>query len=164
MPFFKVDLHTHILPSRLPDLSKKYGYPGWISVQPDPNNPKIAHMAIDEKPFRTIDCNCWVPEERIRESNLTGVQVQVLSTVPVLFNYWAKPADCLDLHKYLNDNIAQTVALYPTRFIGLGTLPMQDAELAVQELKRCKQELGLKGLKSIDEKVFRLAATLMTGI
>ena len=41
--------------------------------------------------------------------------------------------DCLDLAKYLNDNIAQTVAEHPKRFVGLGTLPMQAPEL----VRRC---------------------------
>ncbi|KAJ3379994.1 hypothetical protein HDU92_006244 [Lobulomyces angularis] len=142
---FLKKLDTHILPQRLPDLTKKYGYPGWISVQQDGNG--NAKMAIDGKPFRDITCNCWQPEERIKEADLTDVQVQVLSTVPVLFNYWAQPEHTLDLAKYLNDNIAQTCSLHPTRFIGLGTLPMQNAELSVQELKRCKNELGLAGIQ-----------------
>ena len=54
----------------------------------------------------------------------------------------AKPEDTLDLCKILNDDLAATVRKYPTRFVGLGTLPMQHAALAVEELKRCKYELG----------------------
>ncbi|KAI9144696.1 2-amino-3-carboxymuconate-6-semialdehyde decarboxylase-like protein [Paraphysoderma sedebokerense] len=143
--FLKIDLHTHILPKHWPDLSKKYGYGGWLQLQH--TEPGKADMIQDGKNFRTIDCNCWSPEQRIKECNDTGVDVQVLSTVPVMFSYWAKPEHTLDLARYLNDHIAQTVAEDPKRFIGLGTLPMQAPELAVQELRRCVNELGLKGVQ-----------------
>ena len=63
-----------------------------------------------------------------------------------MFSYWAKPYDCLEVSKFLNDHIADIVVRYPKRFIGLGTVPMQDAELAIEELKRCK-EIGLKGIQ-----------------
>ena len=63
-----------------------------------------------------------------------------------MFSYWAKPQDCLELSKFLNDDIAQLVHDYPKNYIGLGTVPMQDADLAVQELHRIK-EIGLKGIQ-----------------
>ena len=31
--------------------------------------------------------------------------------------------------------------------LGLGTLPMQAPELAIQELRRCMNELGLRGIE-----------------
>ncbi|KAL7754346.1 hypothetical protein RI367_000327 [Sorochytrium milnesiophthora] len=141
----KIDLHTHILPKHWPDLRKKYGYGSWIQL--DHFSQTQAHMMVDGKNFRTIDCNCWSPEQRIRECSDTQVDVQVLSTVPVMFSYWAKPEDTLDLARYLNDHIAQVVAEDPKRFVGLGTLPMQAPELAVPELRRCVQELGLRGVQ-----------------
>ncbi len=74
------------------------------------------------------------------------VNVLVLSTVPVFLNFWAKSSDTLAVAQFLNDHIADIVARYPHRFVGLGTIPMQDEKLAIKELERC-MALGMKGVQ-----------------
>ena len=73
--------------------------------------------------------------------------MQVLSTVPVMFAYWAKPDDGYDLARILNDHIAGVVQAFPDRFIGLGTVPMQDPELACRELERVVTQLKMPGIQ-----------------
>jgi aminocarboxymuconate-semialdehyde decarboxylase len=141
----KIDLHTHILPQNWPDLDAKYGYDGFVRL--DHYKPCCARMMIGERVFREITENAWEPQRRIEEMDRATVAMQVLSTVPVMFSYWAKPADALDLSRRLNDHIAEVVRDYPTRFAGLGTIPMQDPDLAAQELERCVRELGLRGVE-----------------
>jgi aminocarboxymuconate-semialdehyde decarboxylase len=64
-----------------------------------------------------------------------------------MFSYWAKAEDTADLARILNDHIASLVAEYPRRFVGLGTLPMQDADRSIRELERCSRSLGLAGVQ-----------------
>ncbi len=104
-------------------------------------------MVIDGKSFREVDDRCWSPERRLADCDSHGVDVQVLSTVPVMFSYWAKPADALEVSRLLNDHLAGVVRDRPDRFQGLGTIPMQAPDLACAELERCVNELGLRGVQ-----------------
>jgi aminocarboxymuconate-semialdehyde decarboxylase len=158
----KLDIHTHILPSSLPNLQERYGCPGWINIRPDPENPQFANMYKDDAFFRRIEHNCMCINERCKDMRETHVDAQVLSTVPVMFNYSARPDHCLDLSRLLNDDIAFQIRNYekeaqykydlnnseaPRIFYGFGTVPMQAPELAVEEMTRCIQDLGFKGLQ-----------------
>jgi aminocarboxymuconate-semialdehyde decarboxylase len=141
----KVDLHTHILPERWPDWAARTGYPGWIRL--DHHKPRCARMMQGDTFFREIGDNCWDPAVRLRDCDSCGVAVQVLSTVPVMFSYWAKAQDAHDLARLLNDDIAEKVRAHPRRFAGLGTIPLQAPELAARELERCVKELGMAGVQ-----------------
>ena len=139
-----IDIHTHILPEHIPDFGRRFGYGGFIHL--DHHRPGCARMMQDDKFFREVQANCWDPVVRIQESDAFHVHVQVISTVPVMFSYWARPQDTLALSQFLNDHIADIVERWPKRFVGLGTLPMQDPDLAVKELERCKA-IGLAGIQ-----------------
>jgi aminocarboxymuconate-semialdehyde decarboxylase len=140
----KIDMHTHIIPKHLPDWTKKFGYGDFIFL--NHRDDGKADMMQGGKFFRTIEENCWDEKIRIKEYQDFSTRTQVVCTIPVMFSYWAKPADCLELSRYLNDHIAELVTLYPKNYIGLGTIPMQDSELAVQELERMKS-IGLVGIQ-----------------
>jgi aminocarboxymuconate-semialdehyde decarboxylase len=148
----RIDLHTHILPETWPDWTERTGVHGWIRLEH--HKPCCARMLRTERDgsttfFREIQSNCWDAATRIREiDELMGPSsMQVLSTVPVMFAYWAPPRHALDLARLLNDHIAGVVRDHPARFVGLGTLPMQAPDLAVRELERCTRDLKMPGVQ-----------------
>jgi aminocarboxymuconate-semialdehyde decarboxylase len=156
-----IDLHTHFLPERWPDWTKKSGYPGWIELQH--TGPGCARMCRTlpsggHQSFRDVAANLWDPAVRAADMAAAGVATQVLSTVPVMFSHWAKAQDAYDLHRLLNDHLAGVVlangllaahadskSLPP--FLGLGVLPLQDPDLACRELDRCITDLRLSGVQ-----------------
>lgn len=140
----KIDIHTHIMPEQMPNWTQKFGYGEFIHLEH--RNCKACMMKGDQL-FREVEENCYKEEVRIKEMDDTNVTIQVLSTIPVLFNYWANPADGLETSRFLNDHIAETVSKNRERFIGLGTVPLQDIDLAIKEMERCVKELQLPGLE-----------------
>lgn len=141
----KIDMHSHILPPEMPNWTEKFGYGDFIWLKQQ--KPGLADMMKGNNYFRTIEENCWDENVRIKEYEQFNTQVQVVCTVPVMFSYWAKGKDTLELSRFLNDHIADLQARYPKNYIGLGTIPMQDADLAIQELHRLKKELNIDGVQ-----------------
>lgn len=146
----KVDIHTHIMPEHIPDWFSKFGYGDFIHLEhqhKEGGGCCNARMIKGDKFFREVEANCWEPKVRLKEMDETRVEVQVLSTIPVLFNYWAKPEHGLETSRFFNDHIAQCVDHKPDRFIGIGTVPLQDIDLAIREMERCVKELKMPGLE-----------------
>jgi aminocarboxymuconate-semialdehyde decarboxylase len=143
-----VDVHTHLLPPELPRWSEKFGYGGFIRLEPS-QRPGCARMVRDDGTFfREVEANAWDPIARLRDCESCEVGVQVLSTVPVMFSYWIpNPAHALELARFLNDHLASVCHAHPRRFVGLGTVPLHAPDLAVGELERCVEKLGLAGIQ-----------------
>ena len=141
----KIDIHTHIMPEKIPNWFEKFGYGEFIHL--DHHKPCCARMMKGDKFFREIESNCWEPKDRIIDMSATDVDIQVLSTIPVLFNYWAKPAEGLETSRFFNDHICSCVTNHPDKFIGLGTVPLQDIDMAIKEMERCVKELKMPGIE-----------------
>src|SRR5690625_853030 len=140
-----VDFHTHIIPEELPNFIEKYGDPRWPVLEKTCSCG--ANIVMEGKNFREVTDQVWSPTRRIEDMDKEGVDIQVLSPIPLMFSYWADVDQATEMSRIQNDFIANIVRDYPPRFIGLGTVPMQDAEAAIKEMERCVKELGLKGLE-----------------
>lgn len=137
-------MHTHILPKVMPNWTEKFGYGKFIHLEHLEDG--TADMMQGGQFFRNIQENCWDENIRITDYESYATKVQVVCTIPVMFSYWAKTADCVALSQFLNDHIAELVQRYPKNYIGLGTIPMQDTEEAINELERIKS-IGLVGIQ-----------------
>ena len=113
--------------------------------------------------FRVVEKNCFCAATRIADCDKDQINIQVLSAVPGTgFNYDKKPENALRVARFLNDHIAGVVTEGQGRFIALGTVPMQQVDMAIAELNRCVLELSMKGVqigshicgKSLDDAEF----------
>jgi aminocarboxymuconate-semialdehyde decarboxylase len=52
-----------------------------------------------------------------------------------------------ELARMVNERLAEIVAKWPDRFVGLGTVPLQDPDLAVTELEYLVRKLNLRGVE-----------------
>ncbi len=86
-------------------------------------------------------------EERIKDMDKMGVDIQAISPAPYHYFYFTEPDRGASLARDVNEGIASLVAAHPDRFVGLGSVPLQNPELAVQELEYAVKTLGLRGVE-----------------
>ena len=53
----------------------------------------------------------------------------------------------VNFQKVLNDHTAAICRRYPRNYAGIGTVPLQSPTLAIQELERCVDQLGLSAVQ-----------------
>ena len=83
-------------------------------------------------------------EKRLADMDVMGIDMQAISPAPGQMFYWTEPDLGIATARLVNDNIAEIVRRHPDRFIGLGTIPFQAPELAIQEVERL---VGLRGIE-----------------
>lgn len=85
--------------------------------------------------------------ERLRDMDKAGIDIQAVCPAPYHFFYFTEADVGAQLAREVNEGIAALVAATPDRFVGLGSVPLQNAELAVRELDHAVKTLGLRGVE-----------------
>ncbi|MGH8667631.1 MAG: amidohydrolase family protein [Burkholderiales bacterium] len=137
-----IDVHTHVVPESFPPYAGKGRDLPWPSMAEA--HACHRHVMISGKVYRTVSDGCWSAPRRIEDMGGMRVSRQALSPMPELLSYWLPMPDGGVLIRYLNEQIAAMVARAPERFVGLGAVPLQDAEKSIEELHYLKK-LGFAG-------------------
>ena len=139
-----VDLHCHVHTPEADELAKQTQVPA-----PDPlaffGSQRTADRQRELR--RELDRKLTSTEQRLADMDRMGIDVQAISTSPFQYYYRLEPDLCRQTSRLVNERLAQIVAAHPDRFVGLGTLPMQEPELAVAELEYCMKSLGFRGIE-----------------
>ena len=137
----RIDLHTHVVPPRWDDFAARYGGGKWPRLEP--KDACHATIMTGDQFFRAIDDRSWSPERRIEDMDRLGIDRQALSPPPIMLCYWAEPKAAQAFARMQNENVAAIAARHPARFSGMAAVPLQDVALAVEELRYCRERLGL---------------------
>ncbi len=138
-----IDVHAHVLTEEMMRLMRHEAPDiGPTLSEVDEHGGVLQVGNIVQRPFPR---GAWDLELRLRDMDEAGVDVQVLSVCPQTFLYDRDPTLTATLSAIQNNEIARIVSQQPDRFMGIATLPMQDPERAVAELRRSMTQLGLRG-------------------
>ena len=140
-----IDIHNHVVPESFPRYAGRNANVPWPSMQDAHACHK--HVMISGKLYRTVSDGCWSVPRRIEDMAAMGVARQALSPMPELLSYWLPLEDAKVMVRYLNEQIAAMIAQAPDRFIGLGAVPLQDIDSAVNEMIYCLKDLRFSGVE-----------------
>ncbi|HCU91135.1 MAG TPA: amidohydrolase [Gammaproteobacteria bacterium] len=104
-------------------------------------------QAVNEEQLINVQPKMQSLDERLADMDAMGVDVQAITVPPYQYYYWAEPEVGREVTWQLNNHLAETVAKEPDRFVAMGTVPLQNTEMAVAELERCIGELGMRGVE-----------------
>jgi aminocarboxymuconate-semialdehyde decarboxylase len=138
-----IDIHAHLVPRSAWQAAESRRE--WYGFRHEPGDGIGSFVGGGKRiPFTSPKVRL-TPEERLKDMDAQGVDVQVVSIHTPFFGYHLDPAQGLALAREVNDEIAAMARRWPRRFAGLATLPVQDVKAAIGELERAVSVLGLKG-------------------
>jgi aminocarboxymuconate-semialdehyde decarboxylase len=138
------DMHSHFIPQEFIDTISKPGSKFQAKLVMKGDEPWILH---DQGYGYPLTPGFHKTTVRLADMARTKLDMAAVSAAPTLFYYYADPKLALDIAKMTNDGIYGLTKEHPDKFVGMGTLPMQDVELATKELRRCVRDLGFKSIQ-----------------
>src|SRR6266511_41287 len=140
----RVDIHCHYLNR---DAAAKLAHLNPAQHEPSVKFASALTREVNVKQMQDRAAKLSAIEVRLEDMDRMGIDIQAVSPAPQQTYYWTEPGLGAEVSRMVNDRLAEIVAKWPDRFVGLGTVPLQNAELAVIELERCVKQLGLRGVE-----------------
>lgn len=136
------DVHAHYLPTEaFPPMSSGMVEVLLETVGGVPDSITINGIAAGATVHQLSDV-----DGIIAATDRAGIDRRVLSPPPFTYRYWNDPEASLELCRLINDATGAVVDAHPDRFLGLATVPLQDTDRSIEELRRTQSELGLSGV------------------
>ncbi|MSQ89036.1 MAG: amidohydrolase [Betaproteobacteria bacterium] len=140
----KIDIHCHYLNR---DVAAKVAYLNPAQHEPSVQFANALTRAVNVKQMQDRAPMLSEIAVRLKHMDRMGIDIQAVSPAPNQTYYWTEPGLGAELARAVNEGIAQIVAQWPDRFVGLGSVPLQDPGLAVAELEYAIKKLGLRGVE-----------------
>lgn len=140
----RIDIHCHYLN---PDAAARVAHLSPGQYDPSVRFANALTREVNAKQMAERAPKLSSIEVRLKDMDRMGIDVQAISPAPNQTYYWADPGLGAELSRMVNERIAGICGKWPERFVGLGTVPLQDAELAVAELTYCMKTLGMRGVE-----------------
>jgi aminocarboxymuconate-semialdehyde decarboxylase len=140
----RVDIHCHYLNK---DAASRVAHLSPAQHEPSVQFANALTREVNAKQVRERAAKLSTIEVRLADMDRMGIDIQAVSPAPQQTYYWTDPGLGVELSRMVNDRLAEIAAKWPDRFVGLGTVPLQNVDLAVAELERCVKQLGLRGVE-----------------
>ena len=140
----KIDIHCHYLNQ---DVAAKVAHLNPGQYEPSVCFANTMTREVNVKQMKDRAPRLSDVAVRLKHMDRTGIDIQAVSPAPNQTYYWTDPGMGAELARAVNERVAQIAAQWPDRFVGLGTVPLQDPGLAVAELEFLIRKLGLKGVE-----------------
>lgn len=160
-PLRKIDVHTHVVPPRLP--TKNWGDAEGRFLRVEQSGAEERRAILAGELVRVVDRRAWEPAARLAAMDASGTEVHVLSPTPFTFLYDAPTEIAAGVARWQNEYLAEFRDTNPERFRAFGSLPLQDADASLDELRFLQEDLGLQGVElgthvgalTLDDEVLR---------
>jgi aminocarboxymuconate-semialdehyde decarboxylase len=139
-----VDVHAHWFGTDLA-VPQRYDDPRWPRLVVDSS--ERGRILLGDRHFRDVRATLWDVDTRIADLDRSGIDVQVISPVPITFPYWADREGAGYYARAANASIAGAVDRSDGRLAGLGTLPLPHVVDAVAELTTLMTDSPLRGVE-----------------
>lgn len=133
-----VDIHTHFVAREL--------FEGLDGFQVASDSASGDRLLFDGRQRGNLVPRLTTPSILLEDMDQHGIDVRAVLTASWLMGYWLDSRQGEQFCRRTNDTLAELVASYPQRLVGLAAVPLQDPDLAIRELRRAVEELGLRGV------------------
>ena len=139
-----IDAHAHVMPGSFPVVPSGCDPAAWPATSSVTG--EDARLLVSGRVRFTARTVWFDAEQRLAAGAASGVDAEVVSPFPPLLNYALPAGSGRDLARWVSEYIASLCAAAAGRIYGLGTVPLQDPDLAAAELSSVA-ELGLAGVE-----------------
>jgi aminocarboxymuconate-semialdehyde decarboxylase len=139
-----IDIHCHFMSPRAVEFMRPHAGPAAESAMRYAS--ALTRQILVEQNARVMDAISGT-EKRLAEMDKMGVDIQAVSPGPQAYGYFLPPDIGRESARMVNDDLAALVAREPDRLVAMGTVPLQDTRLAIEEMERCVKSLGMRGIE-----------------